>query len=354
VSFASSPGDPTPEESWAELSDAWAAAATRHGFAAPGAPSEHLKAPRRRRRVNLLAHSALESVSQIQHYLADADPGVREAARHATRRVMHRCYTGDRSERAWRSTVKPYLADVWLSRRLGTPDPDGPEPGWARPDVQRRTRIRLIVAACFAAAGAAGLLAWHLALLALPLLLVAAALDIADGAYARVVAMRDAELRWLSCIASHFCDILILGAIAAAALDRGKLALGFAVVAAMLVSLAGSFVRVSALQAGYQFWRSRNERIVRYLTMLAYCVLASVHGEVAASVMIVVVLTGFGVGEVARVVRAVLRMPAVRAAGVVFVDRDDELQWWGLADDDVDEDWSLAEVPRQVANLLAH
>jgi hypothetical protein len=354
VTFAFEPGDPSPEDSYAELADAWAAAATRYGFAAPGAEPDHLDRVRRRRRVQLLTHSATETVEHVQQYLADPDPEVRDAARNGTRRVMHRCYTGDRSERAWRSDVKPYLADSWIGRALGTPADDGPQPSWTNPQVQRLTRLRLILAACLAAVGAAVLVACHLPLFAVPFLFAAAGFDVADGAYARVVGMRDAELRWLSCVASHLCDLTVLGAVAFAAYEAGSTGLALAVVVAMLVSMVGSFVRVSALQAGYQFWRSRNERVVRYVTLLSYCVLVPVHGEAPADLMIAVVLTAFGVAEVARVLVSVARMPVVRAAGVVFVDRDDELQWWGLADDDTDAERQHGSARRRIGSLLAH
>lgn len=332
------------------MAEAWQSAASKYGFATDGFEHTAASDVQRRRRARYQTDAALDLVSQLQLSLADADPQVRLAAREGTRRVMHRCYTGDQSDRAWRSTVRPYPADRLMQRWLGTPDPDGPEPRWRDPRVQRSMRYRAILAALSCAGVGAVLLAVNRPLLALAALMLAAALDVFDGAYARSVGMRDGGLRWLSCIGSHGGDMVVIGAVAYGASGRDG-SLAAVVLAGMLVSLAGSFVRVSALQAGYQFWRSPKERALRYTAIIAYCVFAAAHLESIGAIVVSCLLTLFGASEIARVVVEVVRRPSIHDAGVMFVDSDDEVRWWTLADDSEPDGWSLVDA---VAGFARH
>jgi hypothetical protein len=261
---------------------------------------------------------------------------------------MYRAYTGDESPRAWRNAHSRGWPDRVLERVLGrTVEPDSAAAWWSETGKQARVRTVMILGALLAAVTAGVLIGAGHVLLALPVILLAAVLDIVDGAFARVVHMRDAHLRWFSCIGSHAGDMCLIGGIAFSA-EYGPIGTGQGawLLAAAVVTLFGSLVRTSALQAAYRFWRSALERYLRYGAVLACLGLVLLGFEDAAIMLLAGALGVFGLLETLRVLVGVKRMPAAQDGGIVFVDVDrgvhtiaisDDGDAWGTLDDREDQ-----------------
>jgi hypothetical protein len=293
-------------------------------------------------RVIARADRAFESLVEMQQWLVDDAAIVRQAARDGIRSLMFRAYTGDQSERAWRGAEKRHWADRAVERVLHrVVHQDGPEPWWHIPGRQVRTRKLAIAGAFFAALAAGAMLGTGHAVEAAPLVLLAAVLDIIDGAFARVVHMRDAHLRWLSCVASHAGDMLLVAGIAYGA-EYGQLGSGYGgwLLGAAVVTLFGSLVRTSALQAGYRFWRSPLERYVRYGAVLIFCALSGAGRGAAGIVATTAILTTLGITETLRVLHGVEGMPAVQDGGIVFIDSEHEVHAFGISDDGEQSLWA--------------
>ncbi|MDQ1686234.1 MAG: hypothetical protein QOC82_2971 [Frankiaceae bacterium] len=319
----------------------WAVAA-EFGFAVPVPSGTELSAGQRLHRVQARAARAYESVVALQQFLLDEDNVVREVARGGLRHVVYRAYTGDQSERAWRSGEQRLWTDRLLERLLTRHvNPDVAEPAWRQPVLQRRIRRMAILGAFLCAIAGAGLLGTDHPMLALVAVSLAATLDIADGAFARVVHMRDAHLRWLSCIASHAGDTLLIGGVAyGAEFGPSRSGYGGWLLAAVVVTLFGSLVRTSALQAAYRFWRSPRERYVRYLAVVGFCVLASAGEQSAGIILATTALSVFGVLESARVIRAVEQVPAAQDGGLVFIDSANAVHALPMTDDEDPIGWT--------------
>jgi len=320
--------------------------AVEHGFAVPVPPGTALSSDQRLHRVRARAERAYDSVVALQQFLVDEEYVVRDTARDGIRRVVYRAYTGDQSERAWRSGEQRLWTDRLLERLLTRHvDADAAEPWWRQPMLQRRIRRAAIFGAFLCAVIAACLLATCHPLPALAAVAAAATFDITDGAFARVVHMRDAHLRWLSCIASHAGDVLLVGGIAYGA-EFGPTRTGYGgwLLAAVVITLFGSLVRTSALQAAYRFWRSPLERYVRYLAVVGFCML-STAGHAKLGVNAAAVALGlFGIIESARVIHAVEGVPAAQDGGLVFIDTEREVHALPMTDDENPIDWNSAEV----------
>jgi hypothetical protein len=325
---------------------AWAMA-EKHGFAVPTPRGVALSVEQRVNRVRGRSDAARTALTDLQQWLLDDDKDVRQQSREAIRSIVCVAYAGDRSDREARNKVRQPLFDRIVARAIARrTDLDSPAP-WGRSRVQRRVRFALITAALGLSIAAALFIGLQHPAAAAPLVVGAAVLDILDGAFARATHMRDARLRWHSCVNSQLGDMVMLVSIAIASMTAGETgAWASLMAAAILMSLFGSFVRTSALQAGYRFWRSALERWLRYISILIYCACAAA-GHNDAGVSIAAATVGvFGAWEILRVVISVGRMVPVETAGMVFVDTDSVVHGWGLSDDeDADETWSYTYQP---------
>lgn len=259
-------------------------------------------------------------------WLADEDADVRRAARDSLRACLQVAYTGDRPDRPDRNESWLGHVDRVVVRCLrGHLDPDRPEPEWMSAAGAARVRRKAILATQLLALGSAGCLAAGLVIPAVLLFLLMAGLDIAEGAFTRVSGLRDPMLRWASCVGSHTADLALLGGLAAQRALADAPGQAAVMLVAMLATLLGSFVRVSALQAGYRLWRSSGERLARWASLGLYgvSVLAgrlgvTGFGPAAGVVGVLVCLTGFAAYTTWTVLRRSSRGRAVGHALLLF------------------------------------
>ena len=329
---------------------AWSVAG-KLGFATPIPPGHEVPVQRRIGRCNARVRAALTAVGDIQQWLVDDNPDVRTAAREGVRQVLYSAYAGDQNEYSWSLPASPAGLDRlmfrFLHRRVS---PDGAAPWWDSPKRQRLVRKVLIGAAFVLAACAGVALGARHPLVALPLLSAAGIVDLLDGAFARTVRMRDARLRWRSCISSHAGDLMML--LGAAAAEAAATTEGVAawIVIAMTLSLFASFTRTSALQAGYRFWRSRRERWARYVSLSWFAVwIAAGYPRFAAGGLAVALILVSAL-EIAKVGFKVERMPQVLGSGILFAFESDTpasgtVHAWGLADT-WESSWTSSEPTR--------
>ncbi len=299
------------------------ASAGRRGFAVDQSARILTPAERRQRVLGRLT-LATSALTDLQQWLEDDDPAVRASAREAVHRCLQIAYTGDQPEPT-RGLLERCLN--WVDRRLGNVlkrrvDPDAPMPQWALPTALRRARGAGIAVVFAFSLGVALAFASGAFLTAIGLLCVVSAVDTLEGSFARVTRMRDPQMRWLSCVFSHLDDLVIMLGIAAAAPEGlSTIALG-----AALASVFGSLVRVSALQAGYRFWRSPAERVARFSAFLVFAVLASVDEVTGGIVLAASLLCMFALAESIRVVRRVGRR-RVASGGFIFLTNDGADCW---------------------------
>ncbi|MGD9961646.1 hypothetical protein [Nocardioides sp.] len=304
-----------------------------HGLARGSRLATPLHPRYRRALVASRAHSAHESIAEVQRSLLDDSPEVRQEARRSLRDLLYRLYVGEHNDRDGAPQSRPWL-DRTIVALVGGRDPDGPEPRWSRPEFQTRLRSAVIVSTLLMAV-VSGLLVvtdrWTVALAGLSGM---GALMILDAAFSRLSSVKSAEIRWASCVASHAGDVFVLGCIAYAQVQLRYEWTALVMAAAALVSLFASFVRVSALQAGHRSWFSLRERQVRYFSMLIIAVAAStvyssqVIVSCGAAIMVV------GCVEAIRVVRVVFTGPSITTGDILFVGSDDTLHLWSLTDTD--------------------
>lgn len=302
------------------------------GYAVFEPSGQRLTDERRLTRVRAQGSAALDYLTRLQLSQSDDSREVAEAATTGVRKVLHQAFVGDQGEKAWRATRRPYIQDRIVRRLLGPVDPDQREPWWTLSKYQRWVRRAILTAVLLAAAGASVSLATGNVILAFPLIICTGVLDILDGAFARAVGMRRADLRWQSCIASQAADLLLIGGVALEALNEGSTPVAIGVLAAMTCALFGSFTRVSALQAGFRFWRSWSERFIRSCAVLLYALLAVFGYGVIGAILVAVAVGAFGLYEAVRVFVSVGRTHT-RSGGLVLVDEDNHLTFVALSDD---------------------
>jgi len=289
---------------------------------------------------------AARALTELVRWLQDDDHDVRHEARESIHRCLQIAYTGDRPEPPQGLSEK-FLAGVdrmlkgFLVRFI---DPDKEEPSWAKPAGLRAIRgggIALVLVSAIVAS----LLLWsgHLLWVFLPVTLLAFA-DTLEGSFARVMFMRDAQISWLSCVASHAGDLLIMIGMAGYAFTAGHETLSFVVLLSALVTLTGSLVRVSGLQAGYRFWRSPIERFVRYSAVIVFTV-AGVAGSLrVGAITASVMLFTLGILESGRALRAILRRP-VPDGWFIFLAEQGAMCWGFGEEDEARPDATLLERP---------
>lgn len=303
----------------------------RHGFAVPVEPGARRAPTSRQALAKNRSLRALGAVTDLQQWLVDDDARVRDAAREGLRKVLYVAYTGHHEEPVPVSGTLTRLPDLALAQltrpRLG---PDRPPPAWYSPVGGARVRKAAVAGTLLGAAAAAAALVAG-SLWVVPLLAVTALLDIFDGAFARLTRLRDPHLRWLSCVASQAADMALIAGVAAAEYSHGRPVLASCTVAAMLATLFAAFVRVSALQAGYRFWRSPHERLIRWLAVLSYVSADTVGATSIGAIFIIALLLTTAGFELFRVLRGV-RSVASKYGGLFVLNDDHTVDSWRLED----------------------
>lgn len=297
--------------------------AGRYGYAVPTPPGARLSSSRREHLAKNRSARALKAISELQQWLLDDDAEVRRTARDGIRKALYVAYTGDNSGPELPHSRLLQLPDRLLMRVLRRDiDPDAPEPTWSRPKSAMRIRRAAITAALVSACCTGLALATGHFVLALVLLPLTMALDVLEGSFARLSRVKDAHLRWLSCVSSHAGDLVMLGGVALSSRAYGSSDLVPLVVGVTLVAMFVSFIRVSALQAGYRFWRSLAERLTRWGSIAAYAA-AVLLGYPEVGVLVLITALGcFAVYEVTRVLHGVDRMSPMHG-GIVLINEGD-------------------------------
>lgn len=315
--------------------------ADRYGFATARPGTVPLSPKKRRQIVAARTHAAQERIVDLQQMLVDDDMEVRDLARNGLRDVMLRIYTGDVNQHDHNAASLPW-PDRLLRRLLPRGNEDGPEPWWAQRSNTQRARQRwaqlCTVAAVFSATVAtSAALAFGKPVIALPCLLIAGLMCVGEDAFARAVGLRSATLRWFSCVAGHLGDLGMITAISFFLFVNSHRQVAAIVAASVLVGLFGSFVRVSALQAGYRFWVSSQERILRYLSVVFFC-LSALNGHfVLGGLVTAALVSGYGLWESAYVPWKVLRGPRLRSGGMIFWTRGEDGRGYYYLEEDQGE-----------------
>jgi hypothetical protein len=162
-------------------------------------------------------------------------------------------------------------------------------------------------------------------------------IDILERSFVRVTHAWDAQTGWLSCILSHFADVLVLGGIFLSEHRFGGVQSGELILAATTVSLFGSLVRVSALQAGFRFWRSPLERLFRFSAFFAYTGAALINRHALGAAIAAILVTLFGAGEAVRVMYKVSKLR--KGSGLILVTPGDTDSIGYEEDDDALSRW---------------
>jgi len=204
-----------------------------------------------------------------------------------------------------------YLATVaaWAVGRSWFPQP------W----VSRRCafKLRSALAASVVAIAVAGAVAvgHGLYLLALPLLVGAASVDLLEGSIGRVTGTESPVGRWAASLLSHLGELVFITGIAWDQQRLGRPSMSTAVLAAGYLALYGSFVRTTARQVGTFTWSSMWERVARLSSFVAYLALsgAGLAGisdmAVLAPFLTAALFGGFGAWEALRVSLVVRARP---------------------------------------------
>lgn len=320
------------------------------GYAVERPPGAQLPVRSRVATVENRTLRGLVALGELQRWLRDYNPNVRAAARDGIHECLYAAYTGDHPDRgSFEASLG--IIDRWVRRILaGNRGPDVAESHWLAPVLQRRLRLGGILGVVLAGAATALLFALGRPALALGLVALVAVVDILEGSASRATEGGGAYVGWFSCLASHFADLLILTGIALDQYRHADAALGLLVVAAMAMSLFGSFVRVSALQAGFRFWRSRLERVVRFSSFIAYAICDLAGVRITGVVVVVALVALFGIGEGVRVIREA-RLCHLKAGMFVFVGDENKVEAWDIdqsASPRLAHRASLDETPRPI------
>jgi hypothetical protein len=329
------------------------ASAERRGFAVKQPAGQPRTAEHRQRMIRARLLQAAGALTELGQWLEDDDESVRLSARDAVNRCLEIAYTGDRPEPA-RGVMDRILnrVDSWLRGVLERfVDPDDAEPAWAQPRRLRQTRL-IGVGLVLASATLAAVSLWAgWLVVALVAVITMALFDILEGSFARVTAMRDAQVRWLSCVLSHVSDVVVMVGMAIYLARRGLAGPADLMLLAAVISAVGSFVRVSALQAGNRFWRSPVERVVRFASALAFLFAVMAGSADVGTILAAGGLIAFGVGEGVRVLRRVARLGVARG-GFIFL-TDEGASCWGFEEEDETQSESaLFERPAPSVNAV--
>ena len=308
--------------------------AGRLGFAVERPAGEQRSSEERQFKIRSRLTQASGALTQLGQWLDDDDEAVRTAARDAIHICLQIAYTGDRPEMAHGIMERFFIrTDRLVSRFLQRfIHPDQAEPRWTRPPQLRKYRLLGITTALIAAIVSAAALWRHSPLVAVVAICCMAVVDGLEGSFARVMGMRDAQVRWYSCVASHVGDLLVMLGMSAYLYAEGLFPFAYLMLLAAIVSSVGSMVRVSSLQAGQRFWRSSTERVVRFTSAVGFASvagfgLAKVGCAVAAST-----LFSYACYEIVRTVRRVDHLSVTRGGFIFFSDAG--ATCWGFEDEE--------------------
>ena len=308
--------------------------ADHHGFAVKRPDGVPLSSDERRRLIRSKMLQAAGALTELGQWLEDDDLEVRDSARESIHRCMQIAYTGDRPEPAPGRMERGFdRVDKWLGSFLGRfVHPDSPIPPWTKPRQLRHLRAAGIGTA-FLAAVLASIAFWaNRPNVAVVLLAALAFVDTIEGSFARVTRMRDPQMRWMSCVFSHVGDTVVMVGMALLLLGLRDQADAEILLVATIVSVVGSLVRVSALQAGYRFWRSPFERVVRFAAYFSFSVLCIVGSPHVASIAASALLMAFGFGEAVHVMKRVAERRVARG-GFIFL-TESGADCWSFDDDE--------------------
>lgn len=164
-----------------------------------------------------------------------------------------------------------------------------------------RLRAGLMLWTLLAALASAFLLASGRYGPALALLMTAVGADLVEGAVGRITRVESPVERWLACVVSHLSELVVIIGVACDQLRLGHPRGSTAVLVAGIAAIFGTYVRVSALQAGLCFWRSLVERAARLLSVLVYLGLSLLWTGAAVpaafGLMAALLLGSFGLWE---------------------------------------------------------
>jgi hypothetical protein len=298
------------------------AIAGRLGFAVERPAGEQCSPEERRRKIRSRLTQASGALTQLGQWLDDDDELVRMAARDAIHKCLQIAYTGDRPEMAHGIMERFFIrVDRLVSRFLQRfIHPDQAEPRWTQPPQLRKFRLLGIASALIAAVIATAALWGHFPMVAVVAVCCMAVVDGLEGSFARVMGMRDAQVRWYSCVASHVGDLLVMLGMSAYLYAEGLFSFAYLMLLVAIVSSVGSMVRVSSLQAGQRFWRSSTERVVRFTSAVGFASAASFGFAKAGCVVVASALSSYAFYEIVRTVRRVDYLSVTRGGFIFFSD----------------------------------
>lgn len=296
--------------------------AGRLGYAVERPAGEQCSPAERQRKIRSRLTQASGALTQLGQWLDDDDEQVRTAARNAIHKCLQIAYTGDRPESAHGIMERFFIrTDRLVSRFLERfIHPDQAEPKWTQPSQLRKSRLLGIATALVAAVVAAVALWAHFPLVAVIAICCMAVIDGLEGSFARVMGMRDAQVRWFSCVASHIGDLAVMMGMSAYLYAAGLFPFAYLMLLVAIVSSLGSMVRVSSLQAGQRFWRSPTERVVRFTSAVAFASAAGVGLAKAGFALAATALFAYASYEVVRTVRRVDHLSVTRGGFIFFSD----------------------------------
>ncbi len=277
---------------------------------------------------------AAGALTELGQWLEDDDLTVRSSARESIHRCLQIAYTGDRPEPPQgRLEAGLDMVGKWLGAFLGRfVHQDSAVPTWTQPRHLRRFRAVGIGLALLSAVLTAACLGAGIPKIAVVFLTTLAVIDTLEGSFARVARMRDPQMRWMSCVFSHVGDIVVMIGMALFLLRQGYAADAELLLVAAIVSIAGSLVRVSALQAGYRFWRSPLERVVRFSAFFVISAICVAGLPTLAATVASVLLAACGLGEAVRVMKRVAMLGVARG-GFIFL-TESGADCWSFDDED--------------------
>lgn len=326
--------------------------AGRLGFAVDRPAGEQCSTAERQRKIRSRLTQASGALTQLGQWLDDDDEQVRTAARDAIHKCLQIAYTGDRPEPA-HGMMERFLirTDRLVSRFLQRfIHPDQAEPKWTQPRQLRKFRLLGIAAALIASVVTAVALWAHFPLVAVAAICSMAVIDGLEGSFARVMGMRDSQVRWFSCVASHIGDLVVMLGMSAYLYAAGLFSFAYLMLLVAIVSSLGSMVRVSSLQAGQRFWRSPTERVVRFMSAVGFAAAASIGLAKAGCLVATGALLAYAFHEIVRTVRRVDHLSVTRGGFIFFSDAG--ATCWAF-DDEEDAQPELALFERSVPSVEA-
>lgn len=255
-------------------------AAERAGFAVSrpldaAKPARLAQIANRRRRV-------LDAVGELQMLTHHADSEIANSALASLHECLGAAVTHGPAPTPRRGLERIFVvADIVVTWLWTFGGHTSRRPEDAEPKLARRLRLALMLSTLLAALVGALFLASGGYAWALFFVLGAVAADLTESAIGRITWTESPVERWLASLISHLSELTVIVGIAWDQQRLGHPRGAAAVLVAGMAAIFGTFVRVSALQAGLCLRRSMAERAVRLLSVLAYIGLAQVWSGTA-------------------------------------------------------------------------